>query len=243
MQHLRALFLLLMLCPFVPAKAQDEEELDSAALMNALMEMFNSDAVTVKAEYVFGHNVHYKSGKTTWEGEEKEEFDLYFSSGSQEIAMAQVIEKDGETGNLFAVFDLSTNAMASFIEVDTMKMCMRMKLPDTGDKGPGPVFTRSGKSKRIAGHEAFEWTATDDGEEVRLWIAESTVGDLGPVFSAFGDLHGQGGIQRGEYGGGLVLAGSSRKTEGTKPHFTFEATKVELNKPFTFKSEGYQLGM
>src|SRR5262245_39797745 len=134
MKHHRFLAALMLVFPFVPTQAQEEEEIDSAALMNAMMQLFGGEEVTIKPTYTFQHQVTYKSEDHKWDGEvKKEEFDMHFSNGSSEIAMGMDMEEKEVKGRLLMVFDLSTMGMANFITTDTMKACMRMRIPGKGD--------------------------------------------------------------------------------------------------------------
>jgi hypothetical protein len=199
----------------------------------------HGEEVVIKPTYAFQHQVTYKSEEHKWDGEEKkEEFDMHFSNGSSEIAMGMDMEEKEVKGRLLMVFDLSTMGMANFITTDTMKACMRMRIPGKED-----VFKTTGKKRTIAGREAKEWLSTGDGDEVRLWIAEAGDADLTEAFKAFGKVNGKPALYEGEFGKGLVLAGSFTRNDEKKPFYTFEATNVKLDTPFTFKSEGYQVVM
>lgn len=243
--NLRLLLLSLVLPAFTLLPAQDEEpELDSAAIMGLFTKLFDPGAVEVLPEYRFDHSIHYTSVSVDWLDETKnEEYDLHFTAGGTHIGVRQQDRRspNGKAADMFVVYDLAAKTLASFMNADTMKVCMRMKMPEAGSDKPGSTFKKSGKTRTIAGLMANEWVAKDEHEETHLWIAESTVGDLGAVFHAFGDLHGKGSIERGDFGNGIVLAGSVKRKDADKPHYEFEATEVRLNTSFIFKNEGYQM--
>lgn len=238
---LRLILSFIVLSTFTLLHAQDEE-VDSAAIMGLFNTLFDPNAVEVLPEYRFDHGIHYKATKVDFmDAVENEEYDLYFRADAPYIGMATVREEEGKRADLFVAFDHVAKSMATFVSADTVRACMRMKMPEFGKEKKGPKFKKTGRQRNIAGMETVEWLAEEDGEETRLWVAESTVGDMGAIFHAFGDLHGKGSIERGEFGEGMVLAGSVKRKDADKPHYEFEATEVRLNAPFVFRNEGYQM--
>lgn len=244
MRLLRPLALLLLPSPIAPLLAQGNAAIDSVALMNAMMELFNSDAVKVEPAYDFQHQVSYISAQTSLLGEEKKEaFTIHFSTGSSVIGIFQDMTEHKTPGQMFVVFDAGRMTTASFITTDTMRMCMRMKIPDLGEEEKQTRFKASGMERDIAGLKAKEWVAKSKKDETHLWIADSEVGDLGVVFKAFGKINGKPALGEGEYGNGLVLAGTFLRAGETAPFYSFEAQEVKLNTPYGFSSEGYRMGM
>lgn len=244
MQFLRPLAFLSLLTPAAPLAAQVGEGIDSVALLNAMMELFNSEAVKVEPVYAFQHQVSYTSEQTSPLGDErKEAFTIHFSTGSQVIGILQDMSHHGTPGQMFVVFDAQQMTTASFIKTDTMQLCMRMKIPDMGGEGRQVRFKASGKERGIAGMQAKEWVSEGKEDGTHLWIADSEVGDLGGVFKAFGKINGKPSLGAGAYGNGLVLAGTFTRTGEEAPFYSFEAQQVKLNTPFVFSSEGYRTGM
>jgi hypothetical protein len=244
MLFLRPFSFLFLLTPAAPLLAQEGAGIDSVALMKAMVDLFNSDAVKVEPVYTFQHQVSYTSEQTSLLGEEKKEaFTIHFSAGSEVIGIFQDMSDRNTPGQMFLVFDAGKMTTASFIKTDTMQLCMRMKVPDIGEEKEPVRFKASGKEREIAGMKAKEWVLEDKEEETHLWIADSEVGELGTAFRAFGRINGKPALGRGAYGNGLVLAGTFLRAGESAPFYSFEAKEVKLNTPYTFSSAGYRMGM
>lgn len=244
MHVLRPLVILFSLIAAAPLAAQEEQHVDSAALMNAIMGLFNSNAVKVEPAYTFQHRIAYDLEKTDVLGErENGSFTFYFSGTSPVIGMHQEYAEEERPGELFLVFDPATRGTASFVHADTLKVCMRMTVPTSGDRSSPTVFKPTDRERAIAGLKAREWISTSDAEEVHLWIAESPVGDVQGAFHAFGKVHGKPALGDGGFGNGLVLAGRFIRTGEQAPYYTFDAREVKLDTPFVFRSEGYRMGL
>ncbi|MBS1581666.1 MAG: hypothetical protein JST66_05630 [Bacteroidetes bacterium] len=244
MHVLRPLTILASLIAAAPLAAQEEQPADSAAIMNAIMGLFNSDAVKVEPTYAFQHRIAYDLEKTDPFGEHANEpFTFYFSTTSPVIGMYQEYKNEERPGELFLVFDPATRGTASFVHADTLKVCIRMTMPTFGDRSAAAVFKPTDREREIAGLKAREWMSTSEEEEVHLWIAESRVGDVQGAFHAFGKVHGKPALGTGAFGNGLVLAGSFIRAGEGAPYYAFDAREVQLDAPFVFRSEGYRMGM
>lgn len=239
------LLLLLLAFPSTALRAQTgaEKSTDSLAMaMEAFAKMMEMNTLEVKPTYTFEHNVRYIAEKVKWGEKETEDMVLYFNASSAQIAASQKVEEEGHHTELFMVFDLDSLVMVNFMRTDTMSICMPMRLPDFGGKKADKVkpFKATGKERTIAGMKSREWLSEDEHEETRFWIAESSVGDLSKVYKAFGKLHGKPALLHGDHASGLVLAGIFKRKDADAPYYSFEATEVKLNTPFTFSSEGYR---
>ncbi len=218
-----------------------QEKTDSLRVVTeSLRTMFDTKDIPVLPSYTFQHRVHYTSFKISWKGEQNEAFDLLFNTGSGIIGMRTQREEEGRKMDMLLVFDHPALTSVSFVHSDTLNVAMRMRIPDpTKGKAPGVVnFKKTKEQRTIAGQQATKWTAEDGNELIELWVAPVAM-DVAPVFKAWGKLHGQSEVTKGDFESGLVLAGSMKYKDGEKAHFTFEATEVKLDTPYTFSTEGY----
>jgi hypothetical protein len=214
---------------------------DSLQMMNdAIKTMFDTEGIEVKPSYTFQHRVRYNTLKTGWKGEKRETIDLLFTDGSGVIGMKARVEEEGRSADLLMVFDHTERTSLTFMHTDTLDMCMRMRIPEPFKETATRTvhYTKTKKKRKIAGMEAYQWTAETDKETIELWIAPMQ-NDLAPVWKAWGKMQGQRSVGDGDFEQGLLLAGSLKKKDGEKPYAAFEATEVKLNEPYTFSSEGY----
>jgi hypothetical protein len=225
----------------IPSGVPAQTKADSLQMMNdAIKTMFDTEGIEVKPSYTFQHRVRYNTLKTGWKGEKRETIDLLFTDGSGVIGMKTRVEEEGRSADLLMVFDHTERTSLTFMHTDTLDMCMRMRIPDPfKETAPRKVhYMKTKKKRKIAGKEAYQWTAETDMETIELWIAPNQ-GDLAPVWKAWGKMQGQRSVGDGDFEQGLLLAGSLKKKDGEKPYAEFEALEVKLNEPYTFSSEGY----
>lgn len=239
MIHLSRLLSIWLLFTSTTLFAQDSTD-SLRVVTESLRTMFDTKDIAVLPSYTFQHQVHYTSFKISWKGEQNEAFDLLFNTGSGIIGMRTQREQEGRKMDMLMVFDHPALTTVNFVHSDTLNVAMRMRIPDPSkSKEQGVVnFKKTKEQRTIAGQRATKWTAENGNEDIELWVAPVAV-DVAPVFRAWGKLHGQPEVTRGDFESGLVLAGSMKYKEGEKAHFTFEATEVKLDTPHNFSSEGY----
>ncbi|MCC7501179.1 MAG: hypothetical protein IT229_01530, partial [Flavobacteriales bacterium] len=134
-----------------------QEKTDSLRVVTeSLRSMFDTKDIPVLPSYTFQHQVHYTSFKISWKGEQNEDFDLLFNTGSGVIGMRTQREQEGHKMDMLMVFDHPALTTVNFVHSDTLSMAMRMRIPDpTKGKAPGVVnFKKTKEQRTIAGQQA-----------------------------------------------------------------------------------------
>lgn len=231
---------LLVLALSAPAMLRAQTDGDSLRMVaNSFMTMFDTKDIAVPPSITFQHQVKYASKEFSWKGEQNEVLHLLFNEGSGVIGVRSEREAEGRHMEMFIVCDEPALTTVNFVHADTLKMAMRLRIPDPfKDQKPKRVkFDRTDSTLTIAGMRTTKWVSNTGKETIELWVAPMK--GLRAVDKAWGKLHGQPEVADGDYEEGLVLKARMKYNEGTETHTQFEATEVRLDTPYTFSSEGY----
>jgi hypothetical protein len=209
---------------------------------DAILQAMDGSGIEAKESYAFQHHLTVETYKTSYLKEATVETQtFYFTAGSGVVGLGAQEEHEGKQMQVMVVFDLALGTMVSCSDVDTLHVGMKMRMPDLAkDKQPTVLpFKPTGEKRTIAGMEAQSYAATKGTETITVWVASSTIGDLAPVYDAWGKLHGDPEIKDGDIPNGLILAATWQRADEKEPHEWFEVKQLSLNTPFVFSTKGY----
>lgn len=151
------------------------------------------------------------------------------------------IEMEGSQG--FNIFDLEAKKMYVLIEMNGMKTGIKKNIKEDSKQEEDEAqmeFTKTGKTKEIAGYTCYEYTSEDDEYQYQFWVADNENMPFDNAFMSFQKANKSKDFSNSTMPKGLTMEMTSTgKKKGERTHYIINKINENISKNVDLS--GYKL--